>query len=65
MELEKEELKSSNSEHVIRSMAISLKRIADTLEKLTKVPVMNEMTPEQEEEWEKINRHMGFVSYKR
>lgn len=49
------------TEYFIRSMAISLKRIADALEKLTKVPTMPELTPEQEEEMMKSAKSAGFV----
>lgn len=54
----------SKSQH---SMAISLKRIADALEKLLIVPAMPELTPEMKEEWEKVNRNNNnrFMEYKR
>jgi hypothetical protein len=46
------------------SMAISLKRIADALEKLTKVPTMPELTPEQEEEMLRAAKTAGFIIMK-
>ena len=38
------------------SMAISLKRIADALEKLLQPPMMVELSQEEQEEWEKANQ---------
>lgn len=43
------------------SQAISLKRIADALEKLTKVPTMPEITPEQEAEMMTAAKNAGFI----
>lgn len=45
------------------SQAISLKRIADALEKLTVIPKMVELTPEQEEEWSKAMQDAGYITY--
>jgi hypothetical protein len=53
-----------NAEKIQYSQAISLKRIADALEKLLVVPTVPKLTPEQEEEWQKANRNAGFAMYK-
>lgn len=44
---------------ILIGIAISLKRIADALEKLAKPVIMPELTPEQQEELMKANEDLG------
>lgn len=48
---------------VAYSQAVSLKRIADALEKLTKIPTMPELTPEQLAEFEiQFSKAPGIIT---
>ncbi len=64
-QFEDEKFRSSNQYDMMASQSISLKRIADALEKLTKPPVMAELTPEQIKDLESEWKNAGYMMYKR